>query len=257
MSESAQAPAAPAADGGQQAPAGTAPAAPAAPAESYWQKAKEAGEEKARAEYAAKLKGMFGTDDMTQIEALAKKVSGKGADNDEAAVKKIMDEMDKLKAERDSLVRQNEAKATRDKVMTEVMASSHKLHDVSETLEMLMLKYDFKTLNDKLVLHHKDSGNPVFLDGSNIGTVSALIDSWAKDPKQAWRFQSASQIATPSGTAQADGPDAGNYTYVVKPTDFSMPGFVEALQRSGQKQLAYEGKPIDYDRLKPFLSSRK
>jgi hypothetical protein len=263
MSTPAQASAAPpvpAVEGGQQTPpavaAPVAPSAQAAPVESFWQKAKEVGEEKARAEFAAKLKSIFGTNDLAQIEAIAKKAQGKSADSDEAAVKKIMEEMDKLKAERDSLIHQIEAKAMRDRVMSEIMSSSHRLHDVNETLDLLMLKYDFKMLDDKLVLHHKESGNPVFLDG-NIGTVSAILDAWAKDPKQAWRFQSASQIATPSGKATQDGPDAGNYTYVVKPTDFSTPGFLEALQRSGQKQLAYEGKPIDYERLKPYLLARK
>lgn len=254
MNTPAAQPGAPAADGQPPATAPVAQPQPA-PAESYWAKAKEAGEEKARVEFASKLKSLFGTDDMSQLEQLAKKISGKGGDETNEATKKILDEMDKLRQERDTLVKQNESKAIRDKVFNSVMASNHRLHDVGETIEMLMMKYDFKMLNDKLVLHHKDSGNPVFLEGSNIGTVEGLIESWSKDPKQAWRFQSGSQISAPAGTMQAEGPEAGHYNYVVKPTDFSMPGFVEALQRSGQKERAYEGKPIDYERLKPFLTA--
>lgn len=223
---------------------------------SYWAKAKEAGESAANAAHSARMKALFGTDDPAQIEAIAKKVGGKNPDQPDERLKTIMDELDRVKAENTKLVSQTQTKETRDKVLAEIMGSSHRLHDVNETLEMLMLRYDFKMLNDKLVMHYKDSGNPVFLEGSNIGTTTALIESWAKDPKQAWRFNTNSQIATPSGQGGGQGPDAGNYTYTVKPEDFSLPGFAEALKKSGQQQLAYEGKPIDYDKLKPFLRSK-
>lgn len=223
---------------------------------SYWEKAKEAGETAANKTHSAKMKALFGTDDPTQIEAIAKKISGKTGDQPDAQLKSVMDELERVKAENARLTSQTQAKETRDKVMADIIGSPHKLHDVNETLEMLMLRYDFKMLNDKLVLHHKESGNPLFLEGSNIGTVNALIESWAKDPKQAWRFNRNSQIATPSGEVTGMGPDAGNYTYVVKPEDFSLPGFAEALKKSGQQSLAYQGKPIDYEKLKPFLRNK-
>lgn len=245
------------------APAAAPPAAPVTPpaepgidGSAYWQKAKTEGEKSAAKQHADWLQSTFGTADREQIEAFAKQGKSRPNAQGDEAVNSIKSELDKVKAERDDLVRKHELTLVRGKLLEEIQAASHKLHDPHDTLDKIMSKYDLKPINGIMVLHHKDSGSPLFLEGSKDGTVKALLDSWVKDPQQSWRFANPSQIASPSGQAGADGLDRGNYTYVVKPEDWSRQGFAEAVQASGQKSRAFENKPIDLGAVERYMNKK-
>lgn len=221
------------------------------PQDSYWKKAKEAGESQAKADFEKWLNETFGT---TDREAIANQSRGKKPQNDPAE-NTLKSELDKIRLENQQLKASIESGNIRRTVMDAIQATPHKLHDPSDTLDKILGIYDLKPINGVMVLHHKESGAPLFVEGKD-GTIAALLDSWAKDPKQAWRFASQSQIAKPSGNATTPGLDSGNYTYVVKPEDWSRPGFAEAVARSGQKERAFSQQPIDLAAVERYMNKR-
>jgi hypothetical protein len=238
--------------GAQQPDAGGAQQVPdnRIPQDSYWKKAKEAGEAHAKSEFEKWMSETFGT---TDREAIASQVRVKKPQNDPVD-NTLKSELDKIRLENQQLKASIESANLRRSAMDAIQSTQHKLHDPADTLEKILSIYDLKPINGVMVLHHKDSGAPLFIEGKD-GTVAALLDAWSKDPKHSWRFASQSQIAKPSGSATAAGLD-GNYTYVVKPEDWSRPGFAEAVARSGQKERAFSQQPIDLAAVERYMNKR-
>lgn len=189
------------------------------------------------------LQRTFGTTDRSEIEkALAAVKKPKG----EEIPGSVVEKMNEMARTIDALTNQI-SERDRNQALTEgILSSGLDFNNRQDVIDLMRLRYDFKTIDGKMVAHSKQNGEPVIL-GNKFAEVKDILTAWSKDPQHAYLFSKAQRTGMPD----AGRGNAGSSR--LKAGELTNPEFVQALKDSGEYYKAMTDQPFDREKVEHFL----